>query len=58
MKLDSEQFRAACEVRYVASMDKDQRQAFYIKVSKHRGEEAAKALAAAVKALLLQRSGS
>lgn len=56
MKPDLQQYRVECEVRYVASMDKDRRQAFYLLVTKHRGEEAAKTLAKAVKELLQARS--
>lgn len=58
MDTSSEAYRKACEVRFVASKDKDWRQAFYEKVTKARGEAAAKDLAAAVKALLQERSGS
>lgn len=46
-----------CEIRYVAAMSQDRRQAFYLDVKKRRGEEAAKTLAKAVKELLRERSG-
>lgn len=54
----TQEYRRACEVRYVAAMDKDRRQAFYEAVMKARGEAAARELAAAVKALLLDVSGT
>lgn len=48
----SSEHKRACEVRYVAAMDKDRRQKFYLAVAKARGEAAARELAAAVKVLL------
>lgn len=53
LQTQSNKYRRACEVRYVASMDKDRRQAFYGLVMKARGEAAARKLAAEVKALLV-----
>lgn len=53
MDTTSEAYRKACEVRYVAAMDKYHRQTFYEAVTKARGEAAARELEAAVKALLV-----
>ena len=52
------EYRKECEVRFVAAMDSAKRQSFYEAVMKARGEAAARELAAAVKALLLERSGA
>lgn len=58
MDTTSEAYRKACEVRFVASMDADWRQKFYEAVVKARGEAAARELATAVKALLVERPGA
>ena len=50
----TQEHRQACEVRYVAAMNKDRRQKFYEAVVKARGEVAARELAAAVKVLILR----
>lgn len=55
MDTSEQQHRKACEVRYVAAMDSARRQKFYEAVMKARGEAAARELAAAVKALLMER---
>ena len=50
--------KRACEVRFVAAMDKDRRQKFYEAVTKARGEAEARELAAAVKVLLVNMTGT
>lgn len=46
----SEEWRRACEIRWVLSRDREARADYYRLVAKHRGEVAAKALIAAVNA--------
>lgn len=58
LQTQSNKYRRACEVRFVASMDKDRRQAFYEAVMKARGEVAARELATEVKALLRDIAGT
>ena len=41
---NSEEFRRACEVRYVAKMPDEKRREFYQGVLKHRGKEKANQL--------------
>lgn len=51
----TQEHRRACEIRRIARMDKDERQAFYLLVTKHRGIEAARELAREVRELIAAR---
>lgn len=58
MDTNSEQYRSECEMRSVAAMPNEQRQAYYKQVLEKRGQAAANGLIASVNAYRRQQMGN